>query len=405
MRISFVVALAFVVALTSFTFVSAASAQTFSNIYSFDGNVGLQLWGGVILDKAGNLYGTAMFGGTFGAGIVYELSPNGSNWTETTLYAFTGGADGGAPEAGLVMDTAGNLYGSTTGFNGSNGTVFELSPVGGGTWTYKLLHSFGNGTDGIGPAGNLIFDGAGNLYGATTSGGTTMHGTVFELIPDGTGGWTESILYNFQGGSDGLGPMGGLVFDTKGNLFGTTQMGGSSKQGTIYKLSLVNGTWQETVLTSLNKNTGYFPETGLAIDNKNRLYAITLKGGPGPAAGPTVIELAPTANGTFTKKVIYVFGTNPGDGGLPEAALTVGPNGSLYGTTLTGGNQPCLCGTVFELTHGTNGTWTETILHNFTTLNGDEPRSTPVFDTAGNLYGTSKYGASFFGSVFKITPH
>ena len=194
--------------------------------------------------------------------------------------------------------------------------------------------------------------------------------------------------------------MGGLVFDSKGNLFGTTQLGGTSNQGTIYELALVGGTWQETILTSLNSKTGYHPEAGLAIDNKDRLYGVTIKGSP----GPTVIELAPAANGTFTKKVIYVFGTNPGDGALPEAALTV-RNGSLYGTTLEGGNQPCICGTVFKLTHGTSGTWTETIVHNFTTQNYDEPRSTPVFDATGNLYGTTKYGTTGFGGVFKIAPH
>jgi uncharacterized repeat protein (TIGR03803 family) len=400
MRISFMVALVFVVTLTSLIFVSAASAQTFSNVYSFDGNFGTQLWSGVILDKAGNLYGTSSTGGAFGAGLVYELSPSGSSWIETTIYTFRGGTDGGAPQSSLVIDAAGNLYGTTTGFNGSNGTVFELSPAGGGNWAYKLVYSFGTGADGAGPAGNLIFDASGNLYGATVSGGTTLNGTAFELSPDGTGGWTESILYSFQGGSDGSLPMGGLVFDSKGNLFGTTEKGGSSNQGTIYELSLVNGTWNKTTLTSLNKTTGYFPEAGLAIDNKNRLYATTVKGNP----TATIIELAPAANGKFSKKVIYVFGTNPGDGALPLAALAVGPNGSLYGTTLSGGNQPCECGIVFELTHGTNGTWTETILHNFSTLNGDEPRSTPVFDGAGNLYGTSKFGALFAGSVFKIAP-
>jgi uncharacterized repeat protein (TIGR03803 family) len=247
----------------------------------------------------------------------------------------------------------------------------------------------------------LIFDAAGNLYGATSGGGTTANGTVFEFSPNGTGGWTEAVLYNFQGGSDGSGPMGGLVFDSKGNLFGTTELGGASKEGTIYELSPTNGTWQETILTSLSKKIGYHPEAGLAIDNKDRLYAITLQGNP----TATILELAPTARGTFTKKVIYVFGSNPPDGSLPEAALTVGPNGSLYGTTLLGGNQPCGCGTVFELTHGTNGTWTETILHDFNTQDGDEPRSTPVFDTVGNLYGTTKAGTLGYGSVFKIAPH
>jgi uncharacterized repeat protein (TIGR03803 family) len=401
MRISFAAALSFVVALILLIFATFAQAQTFSDIYSFNGNVGLQPLAGVVLDKAGNLYGTTSSGGPFGAGIVYELSPSGSNWTLTTIYAFTGGSDGGAPQSGLTIDASGNLYGLTYGFNGNNGTVFELSPAGGGNFTYHLLHSFGNGNDGVDPEGPLVFDAKGNLYGATSFGGTTLNGTVFELSPNGAGEWTEAVLYNFLGGSDGSAPMGGVVLDTKGNLFGTTQLGGASKEGTIFELLLANGVWKEMVLTSLNKKTGYHPEAGLAIDNKNRLYAITIQGNP----GATVIELAPTANGTFTKKVIYVFGTNPGDGSLPEAALTVGPNGSLYGTTLEGGNQPCLCGTVFELTHGTNGTWTETILHNFTTLNYDEPDSTPVFDAAGNLYGTTKYGTTGFGSVFEITPH
>ena len=375
-----------------------ASAQTFATLHDFD-STGFDPLSGLVFDTSGNLYGTTNSGGAFGGGTVFELIPNGTGWTFTTIYTFTLGTDGGLPQASLAIDSAGNLYGTTTNINGTEGTVFQLSPAGGGAFTYKLLHAFTDSPDGGDPVGNLILDAQGNLYGTTAGGGTSQSGTVYELSPNGSGGWNESILYSFKGGTDGAGPQGGLVFDTAGSLYSTTEFGGASDQGTVFQLTPTGGgTWQETILTSLNSRTGYHPLAGLAIDAKGNLYGTTV-------SKSTVFELSPLGNGKWAKKVIHTFQGVSGDGNDPQAPITVGPNGTLYGTTLSGGNQPCECGTVYQLTRSSNGAWTERILHNFTNLNGDEPRGAVILDAAGNLYGTTKYGNNGFGSVFELARH
>jgi len=375
-----------------------AFAQTFTTIHDFDQS-GFEPLAGLVVDKSGNLYGTTSTGLSAFAGTVFEMSPNGTGWDFSTLYTFTVGADGGLPQGSLALDSAGNLYGTTSDVNGTGGTVFELSPAGGGAWTYKLVHTFTDNPDGFDPLANVILDAQGNLYGTTAGGGTSEFGTVFELSPNGSGGWNESILYNFKGGSDGRNPQCGLVFDATGNLYGTTEFGGSSDQGTVFQLTPNgDGTWQETILSSLNSHTGYHPEAGLAIDKKGNLYGTTV-------SNATVFELSPLGDGKWTKKVIHTFQGLQGDGTDPQAPLTVGVNGALYGTTLSGGNQACECGTVFQLTRASNGTWTERILYNFTVQNGDEPRGAVVFDAVGNLYGTTKYGNNGFGSVFEISRH
>ncbi len=181
---------------------------------------------GLIFDAAGNLYGTTGLGGTDGVGTVFELTRAGGGWTEQVLYNF--GTDGAYPGGGLTFDSAGNLYG-TTGEGGIHilGTVFELTPTVGGGWTETVLHNFGSGTDGAYPGAGVTFDAAGNLYGTTQYGGTYNScsggcGTVFELTPTAGGGWTEQVLLNFNG-TGGANPYAGLIFDGAGNLYGTTQ--------------------------------------------------------------------------------------------------------------------------------------------------------------------------------------
>jgi uncharacterized repeat protein (TIGR03803 family) len=386
-----------VVAFTCLTQLS--SAQTLSTLHDFKGADGSLPFAGLTFDTLGNLYGTTSSGGAHGAGTVFQLSPNGTGWTFTTIYSFNLQPDGKIPQASLAIDSAGNLYGTTAnGGGGKNGTVFELSPAGGGAWTYKQLYAFTVSPDGAGPVGNVILDAQGNLYGTTTGGGAAGSGTVFELSPNGAGGWNESVLYSFQGGSDGSGPQGGLVFDAAGNLYSTTEFGGASDQGTVFQLTPIGGgSWRETVLTSLNSRTGYHPVAGLAIDAKGNLFGTTI-------SKSTVFELSPLGNGKWAKKVIHTFGSIQGDGSLPEVPVTVGPNGTLYGSPLSGGNQPCLCGTVYQLTRS-NGTWTETILYNFTVQGLDEPRGAVALDAAGNIYGTTKYGNTANGSVFELALH
>lgn len=206
-------------------------------IHTFNGNGngdGSYPFAGVTFDPAGNLYGTTYQGGTYNYGLIYELSPSSSGWTETFLYSFTGGQDGGNPTAGLIRDQLGNLYGATTyGGTGAGGTVFELSPAN-GSWTYTLLYAFAENSY-AGPQGNLVLDPAGNLYGVTLADGLYHFGNVFELTPS-SGGWTYTDLHDFTGGADGGYPYDGLVLDANGNVYGTTSSGGSDNVGVVFAI-------------------------------------------------------------------------------------------------------------------------------------------------------------------------
>jgi uncharacterized repeat protein (TIGR03803 family) len=215
---------------------------------------------------------------------VFELSPRqGGGWTETLLHNFNNnGRDGVNPQAGLIIDDAGNLYGTTyRGGIYNSGTAFELSPQQGGGWTEKVLHSFGHGSDGITPDANLTIDAAGNLYGTTYNGGIHGRGTVFELTPREGGGWTETVLHSFGNGSDGANPYAGLIIDANGNLYGTTLAGGIHTAGTAFELSpRQGGGWTETILHSFGNGTdGNSPYAGLIFDASGNLYGTTLEGG------------------------------------------------------------------------------------------------------------------------------
>src|ERR1019366_6634594 len=216
-----------IIAATLFVTSTWAAAQE-QVLHSFgNGTDGNDPLGGLIFDASGNLYGTTLGGGTYGGGTVFELTPaGGGSWTETVLHNFdSNGTDGFTPYAGLIFDSAGNLYGTTRwGGTYGGGTVFELTTAAGGGWTEQVLHSFDhNYTDGYYPQAGLIFDAAGNLYGTTSQGGTYVYwGTVFELTPAAGGDWTETVLHNFnQNGTDGYYPEAGLIFDAAGNLYGT----------------------------------------------------------------------------------------------------------------------------------------------------------------------------------------
>ncbi len=202
--------------------VSGVRAQTEQTLYSFSGYAdGGNPLSSLVIDAVGNLYGTTFVGGAQGAGEVFELSPNTSGgWTQSVLYSFTGGADGANPYlADVIFDKAGNLYGTTVGGGDHNlGVVFELTPTGNG-WSESVLYSFAGGVDGANPYSGLLFDPRGNLYGTTYSGGAHGDGTVYELKHENSGEWKEKVIHTFDGKS-GLAPVGGLVFDRRGDLFG-----------------------------------------------------------------------------------------------------------------------------------------------------------------------------------------
>jgi uncharacterized repeat protein (TIGR03803 family) len=359
-----------------------------------------------------------------------------SSWVaaqESVLHSFNhNGTDGYGSTAGLIFDPAGNLYGTTTGGGTSGGclatgcgTVFELTPNGSGGWTETVLYSFcsqANCTDGGLPSAGLVRDAAGNLYGTTEQGGTNGYGTAFELTPNGSGGWTENVLHSFNNnGSDGNRPSGTLTFDTAGNLYGTTQFGGAGCSpggcGTVFELSpSQGGGWTEQVLYSFaggNYGDGASPVAGLTLAAGN-LYGTTTGGGvvgPGGGDGGTVFELSPSQGGGWTEKVVYNFCSQDGpygrcqDGADPDTNLIFDSAGNLYGTTLSGGGTPiCLlfgCGTAFELSPNGSGGWTEQVLYDFCSqtncADGYNPPAGLIFDASGNLYSTTEYGGYMGG--------
>jgi uncharacterized repeat protein (TIGR03803 family) len=374
-------------------------------LHSFgsNGDDGYQPEASLIFDAAGNLYGTTAMGGAHNAGTVFELMPAaGGGWTESVLFSFNVN-DGQNPQAGLVFDVAGNLYGTTyRGGNDQNGTVFELIPESGAGWTQKVLHRFGSHAgDGTNPAGTLMIDAAGNLYGTTFNGGTGG-GTVFKLEPNGSG-WTEKVLLNFD--SNGFNPAAGLISDAGGNLYGTTVNGGESGCGAVFELALKGGGWTEKILHTFRPGDGVNPQGGLISDAAGNLYGTTEYGGVDGAG--TVFELAPKADGHWTEKILLSFDSHNFGGFNPVAGLILDASGNLYGTTVSGGAY--YYGTVFELTPKAGGDWAEKVLQNFDDNDegGFAPYSSLIFDAVGNLYGAATYGGNhglLYGTVFEIKP-
>jgi uncharacterized repeat protein (TIGR03803 family) len=390
----------------------AWAQSTYKTLHKFSGGADGNVPSGVIFDRAGNLYGTTSLGGALGYGVVFELMPNSNGtWTESVLYQFMGGHDGAYPSSSLIFDGAGNLYGATEGGGDPDhcivrsldgcGVIFELTPNSNGTWTESALYQFTGGNDGAFPTASLIFDGTGNLYGTTSQGGAKFLGAVFKLSPS-TGGWTESVLRSF--GRMGAFP-GILIFDAAGNLYGTSA--GLGYPGSAFQLTPTStGGWTYHVLHYFTGgNDGSTPNGGLIFDSTGNLYGTT---GSGGAFGyGNVFKLTPHTNGSWTEHVLHQF---PGgkQGAQPAAGLTHDAAGNLYGTTDYGGNPSnCSsgCGVAFELTPNSNGGWKETVLQTFVDHPGAHPGAALVLDTAGNLYGTSVGdGTTTFGSVFEITP-
>lgn len=326
---------------------SAAAAPKVLHDFGLGAQLGgSSLYAGLILDEAGNLYGTAEFGGAYGHGVVFRLSPNASGgWTETVLHSFKGGtSDGATPHASVIRDSAGNLYGTTVGGGGGTcpggcGIVFQLLPAASGSWTEAVPHRFTGGTDGAGPYSGVILDGAGNLYGATTAGGAKGFGAVYKLTPGGAGGWKETVLYSFQGIPDGSTACAAPVFDPAGNLYGTTTGGGSNRRGTAYELSpQADGSWKEQVLHSFHGTTdGSDLFNGLILDASGNLFGAAQTGGS--ANSGIAFELSKGATGVWTETILHTFlGVAAQDGANPNA-LIFDATGALYGTSVGGGGQ------------------------------------------------------------------
>ena len=400
--------LVFAILLIPFLATSLSEAQTFTVLYSFSGAPdGGNPYGGLVMDTNGNLYGTTYDGGVTacypdGCGTVFRVDPTGK---ETVLYTFTGGADGAYPTAG-VLRVNGNLYGTTVGGGGSGfgtglGLVFKVDKKGKET----VLHTFTAAAgDGSYPWAGLVRDKAGNLYGATTQGGDLACGL---LPPQGCGIifkldpiGNETVLHAFTG-LDGAFPYASLLRDSAGNLYGTTVMGGTSNGGTVFD---VDNTDQFTLLHSLSKVA--YSEGALLRDGKGNLYGTSYFGGDYDLGA--VFKLDPAGN----EYVLYSF-KSLADGLQPEAGLVRDRQGNLYGTTRLGGDLTCTangsgCGTVFKIDRKGN----HTVLHSFTLTDGAYPSSPLVQDKLGNLYGTAKGGGNpacqtgyaGCGTVFKLAP-
>ena len=383
---------------------AAASEQVLYSFCSYTGCDGYQPVAPLVMDAAGNLYGTAAFGGTYNNGVVFELSPSGGTWTYTVLHYFGSSEnDGGSPLGGLIFDANGNLYG-TTSVGGANGpgTVFEMTPNGDGTWTETVLYSF-NGTDGNYPQAGVGFDTNGNLYGTTTYGGTNSTacnngcGVVFQLQPGSNGTWTEKVLHNFnRNGKDGWWPRGGVILDASGNVYGTTIYGGTPDYGTVFELSpATGGKWTYKLIHEFSSTNGG-PYAPVVLDSSGNLYGVT----------DYVFELSPGASGHWTYKAIASLNTIGGIGAY--GGLTFNSKGNLYGTTTesVGGD-----GLVFEVANLGSGKWQGRVIHNFEydgnngDYDGSEPWAGVIFDSKGNMYGvTAEGGTNNSGTVFEISP-
>jgi uncharacterized repeat protein (TIGR03803 family) len=385
-------------------FAAPAGAQTGLTLYNFTGQGdGENPLSSLVMDGHGNLYGTTFVGGAHGAGEVFELSPGGNGWTETVLYSFSGGLDGADPfYADVILDAEGNLYGTTAeGGTFNQGVVFKLSSTGSG-WSESVLYSFAGGADGAQPYAGLVFDPAGNLYGTTSSGGVFGAGTVFELTPDTDGEWIETVIHTFNR-KDGEGPIGGLVLDKAGNIYGVTQGGGVNNSGAVFELApSSSGHWTEKILHSFTGGAdGSYPYAErLIFDSLGNLYGTTNVGGAFNFG--TVFSLSANAAGFWNERVLFSFEGNVA--ATPYSGLIIDAKGNLYGTCANGNGQTTV-GAVFKLTPGVGGRWAEHNLHLFTREDGEFPEAGLFGDKAGNLYGTTLLGGSSnAGVVFEIKP-
>ena len=382
---------------------TAADAQTLTVLHSFTGGWdGAFPLAGLTIDATGNLYGTAVSGGTGncgynyaqGCGVVFRLQRHGSGWLFTSLYSFSG-PDGFFPQGRVGFGPDGTLYGTT---NGTPGTLFRLRPpmracaMALCPWSMSIVHQFSGGSDGAFPAGDLTFDAAGNIYGTTSGGGSSFEYSGYGVVYEMSGG-VETVLHAFYG-SDGGNPQSGVIFDAAGNLYGTAPQDGMfAPCGTVFELLPSPSGWTETLLHNfVYNNDGCMPVGGLLIDSSGSLYGTTASGEPYRRG--TIFELTCCGWGEIER---YVFGGPQGQG--PTAGLTMDAAGNLYGTTYSDGRF--YAGSVFRL--AADGSFSE--LHAFNGSDGQYPVSNVVLDTNGNLYGTTSEGGAYgYGAVWEITP-
>lgn len=371
--------------------------SVFSVIHAFSGGTdGANPSAGLTIDGAGNLYGTTSLGGSDRDGGVFRLKPLGSGWVLSSLHTFTGGADGASPMSRVIFGPDGALYGTNLGTGPEGGVVYKLTVpanpcvAASCPWHLTVLHQFVPASDGGSPEGDVTFDSAGNLYGTADAGGPYNMGTVWEVTPSGT----FSVLYTFgsSGMQDASGPWGGVDVGPDGNLYGTTTGGGAFGFGSVFKLTRSGSGWSESRIYDFQAGSqGEYPHSGIAFDASGNLYGSTESGGG--SGGGTLFKLTP-AQGGWTFSILQSLS---GRDGPDHATLTADSSGDLFGTTLLDGANSA--GNVFILT--AQGTYTD--LHDFTGNDGSGPTST-ITVTPNHIYGTtSAGGSSGQGVVFEIT--
>jgi len=386
---------------------SVASASSTRVIYTFSGGKdGEYLDTDLVVDAAGNIYGSTVQGGDFGGGTVFQLSPSGTGWTHTVLYSFTGGADGGEPYKGVTLDFHGNIYGTAvTGGGGSCeggcGVAFKLTNSG-GKWTQSVIHTFTGGNDGSGPGSGLTVDAHGNLYGMTPTGGSFGLGVIYRLVPQSNGIWKLNVVHTFTGGVDGSsGSAGRLILDHAGNLYGVATVGGALGKGVAFEITHSTTGWTLLPLYAFkDQPDGALPYGGLIFDKSGNLYGTTYYAGANDVG--TVYKLT-RSGGAWTETVLYSFKGDT-DGSSPISTLASDTKGNLYGTTSDGGSG-CACGVIFKLALS-NGNWTESVPYRFPgaphagfAYNGMVPNST------GSFYGATVHGGpTNDGTIYEFNP-
>jgi uncharacterized repeat protein (TIGR03803 family) len=388
---------------------STAAAQTETILHSFAGGTsdGANSYASLTIDASGNLYGTTLAGGSLGQGVVFEIASGGTYSILSSLPGGSGGVNGAGPCSAPVLDGSGNLYGTAAnntysgGVYSGNGVVYKLTPNGTGGYTYSVLHTFAGSSEGANPFAGVIPDSTfSNLYGTTYAGGSASNDGIVYKEP--VSGGTPTILHPFAGGSsDGANPYAGVILDSAGsNLYGTTVLGGSaSNSGVVFKLSTGGGTptYPHTFTTN---SLGTDPRGGVIFDSAGNLYGATWVGG-NVAGDGVVFKLTSNGIGGYTYSVLHTFAGGSSDGANPTAGLTMDSSGNLYGMTYSGGASGY--GIVFEISSG--GTYT--VLHSFAggASDGANPYNGLAIDSSGNLYGTTvNGGASGKGVVFKLVP-
>lgn len=384
------VAFALVTCIAFFT--PTIRAQSFQIVHDFSGTSdGANPLNGLMLSSTGIMYGTTSGGGEYGNGAVFSFSGG----KLTRIYSFEGGYDGGQPESFLIQDKAGNLYGTTYAGGGyADGTVYRIT----GT-TKTVLYRFGSHShDGSAPRAGLAMDSDGNLYGTTVSGGTSSHGTVFMLVHNTNGTWTEKILHNFSGDPDGSGPVAGVTLDSHGNLYGTTPIGGAHGYGTVYELVKASS-WDETILHSFqNLNDGATPYAGLIAGPSGSLLGAATDGGQ--RGGGTVFQLTPSGSNWNFLTLTSIPGW--GISGSFRNLMFDTVNNTVYATTHCDGAHGS--GTVYKLAL-VDGEWVYTLLYTFTGGDGGQYVFSNLVLNGGKLYGTTNIGGvDGDGIIFEVTP-